>query len=285
MVTLADPCRKGPVRPPITSLDSGGGAEREHDMGPVVITGGFGRVGSLVRPALLTAHRLRVVDRVTGDTLPGEESLVADLAVPGVAEQALAGASGVIHLAGDPRPHATWEEVHRANVGLTRRVLDAAAEQGVPRVVLASTVHAMGEYNRPRHRPVDPAWEPRPCCAYGLSKVIVESLGRLHAELTGASVVGLRLGSTGYALDEARYLGMWLSERDAGPLMLAALTAGPGWSVHFGMSANTRRHWDLSSARKLGYEPRDDSEPYAATAGPPTAVICRIFDGEDNPRA
>ncbi|WP_169789105.1 NAD-dependent epimerase/dehydratase family protein [Nonomuraea candida] len=249
----------------------------------MVITGGFGRVGRLVRPALREAYPLRVVDRAAGEPLPGEEVLIADLAAPGVAEEALAGAAGLVHLAADPRTAATWEQVYRANVALTRRVLDAAAAREVPHVVLASTVHVMGEYNRPEHRPVDPAWEPRPCCAYGLSKTIVEALGRLHAELTGASVVCLRLGATGYPLDEARYLGMWLSDRDVGALMLAALGAGPGWSVHFGMSANTRRHWDLTSARKLGYEPRDDSEAYAATAGPPTVPVCRMFVGPDTP--
>ncbi|NUP63442.1 MAG: NAD-dependent epimerase/dehydratase family protein [Nonomuraea sp.] len=252
-------------------------------MGPVVITGGFGRVGRLVRPALLKEHPLRVVDRVAGQAMPGEEVVLADLGEPGVAERALEGASAVVHLAADPRAEASWEEVYAANVVLTRRLLDAAAARAVPRVVLASSVHAMGEYNRPGHRPVDPGWVPRPCCAYGLSKVVGETMGRLHADLTGASVVCLRLGSTGYPLDEARYLGMYLSERDAGALMLAALKAGPGWSVHFGVSANTRRHWDITSARRLGYTPRDDSEPYAATAGPPTVAICRMFDEGENP--
>ncbi|MEU8402466.1 NAD(P)-dependent oxidoreductase [Nonomuraea sp. NPDC048892] len=252
-------------------------------MGPVVVTGGFGRVGRLVRPALLKKYPLRIVDRVTGAVSPGEEVVAGDLAEPGLAEEALAGASAVVHLAADPRTDARWEEVYHANVALTRRVLDAAATHAVPRVVLASTVHVMGEYNRPEHRPVGPGWEPRPCCSYGLSKLVVESLGRLHADQTGASVVCLRLGATGYPLSERRYLGVWLSDRDVGALMLAALRAGPGWSAHFGMSANTRRHWDITSAMKLGYEPRDDSEPYAATAGPPTVPICRMFVGEDAP--
>jgi nucleoside-diphosphate-sugar epimerase len=220
---------------------------------------------------------------VNGERLPGEEAVLADLADPGVAERALTGAAAVVHLAADPRAHASWDEVYTANVLLTRLLLDAAAAQGVPRVVLASSVHAMGEYNRPQHRPIDPGWEPRPCCPYGLSKVVGETLGRMHAELTGASVVCLRLGSTGYPLDEARYLGMYLSGRDAGALTLAALTAGPGWSVHFGVSANTRRHWDIGSARRLGYTPLDDSEPYAATAGPPTVTVCRMFDEHENP--
>ena len=38
------------------------------------------------------------------------------------------------------------------------------------------------------------------------------------------------------------------------------------------ISANTRRWWDLSSARQLGYEPLDDAERWAAEieAVPPT---------------
>ncbi|MEU6715679.1 NAD(P)-dependent oxidoreductase [Nonomuraea sp. NPDC046802] len=253
-------------------------------MGPVVITGGFGRVGKLIRPALRKTYPLRIVDRVAGETAPGEETLVADLNAPGVAEEALAGAGGLIHLAANPRAEDTWEEVFDPNVSLTHRVLEAAAAQNVPKIVLASTVHVMGEYNRPEHRPVDPAWEPRPCCSYGLSKLVVESLGRVHAARTGASVVCLRLGTTGHPLTEARYLGMWLSGRDAGTLLCSALTAAPGWSVHFGVSANTRRHWDIGSAGKhLGYAPQDDSEPYAAEAGPPTVVVCRMFDDRENP--
>jgi uronate dehydrogenase len=252
-----------------------------------VVTGGFGRVGTLLRPALLGSHRLRLVDRVAGETGPGEEAMTADLADPGVADRALAGASALIHLAADARPSATWEEVHRANVAVTAGLLGAAAAHGVPRVVLASTVHAMGEYNRPEHYPVDPAWPPRPCCSYGLSKIVVESMGRLHAERTGASVVALRLGMTGYGASEQRYLGFWLSDGDVRALFTAALTAGPGWSVHFGVSANSRQQWDTgSAARELGYAPADDSERFAGTARPSTGLParpgdhgrCRMFD-------
>ena len=50
------------------------------------------------------------------------------------------------------------------------------------------------------------------------------------------------------------------------PLHTRALTApAPGYTVVYGVSANTRGWWDLSSARALGYDPQDDAETYADT--------------------
>lgn len=250
----------------------------------VVVTGAFGRVGAIVRPALRGQYRLRLVDRVSGPTAAGEEAVVADLADPDTGGRVLAGASALIHLAADGSPFAGWERAFAANVAPLRPLLDAAAAHRVPKLVLASSVHTMGGYNRPAHHPVDPAWSPRPCCDYGRSKVLVETMGALHAGRTGASVISLRLGLTGWPLDQVRYAGMWLSDRDAGSLFLGALRARIGHGAYFGVSANTRRHWDLTSARAdLGYDPRDDSEPLTASAGPPLDYVCGLFGPAENP--
>jgi hypothetical protein len=49
--------------------------------------------------------------------------------------------------------------------------------------------------------------------------------------------------------------------------------------VHFGVSANTRNHWDITSARhELGYRPEDDSELLADRTGPSSGPVCRLFD-------
>ncbi|MDT8913636.1 NAD(P)-dependent oxidoreductase [Amycolatopsis sp. PS_44_ISF1] len=252
----------------------------------VVVTGGLGRIGAVIGPALAGSARIRVVDQATSPPQFAAELVCGDLSDPRTADRALDGADAVVHLAGLGDPRAGWEEVYRANIVTTRHVLEAAERHGVRRIVLAGSVHAMGEYNRPATRPVDPARPPRPCCAYGLSKVAVELLGRLHAERTAASVVVLRLGLTGWPLTERRYLGMWLSDRDAAHAVLASLTAPPGFGAHFAVSANTRRHWDTGSATSaFGYRPRDDSEIWAAVTGPPAEHVCRLFGpAEDPPR-
>lgn len=252
----------------------------------VVITGGLGRVATVLRPHLRAHHRLRLVDRASSAepeaVEPGVEVHQADICDPDAAYQAFDGADAIVHLAGDSNPRHGWDEVYAANVPPTQAVLAAAAEQDVPKVVLASSLHAAGEYNRPEYWPVSPTLDPRPCCPYGVTKVEVEELGRSHAERTGASVTCLRLGLTGWPLAERRYLGMWLSNGDAGRLFLAALRTPEPYGVHFGVSANTRNHWDTTSAQAaLGYRPQDDSEIFAGSAGPSSGPVCRIFDDSD----
>lgn len=222
----------------------------------LVITGGMGRVAGVLRPRLRSRYRLRLVDRVAGPVTDGEELVVTDLtsAVP----EALRDADAILHLAGNPSPTADWDSLYEANIALTRRLLDAAA--GVPKIVLASSVHAAGGDSRPQCYPVDPASAPNPCCAYGLSKIVCESLGRYHAETLGSSVICLRFGLTGWPLTDLGHVGVWLSDDDAGRLVTAALSADVRFGVYFGVSANSIRHWDTTSAtRDLGYRPRDDS--------------------------
>ncbi|GAA1611474.1 NAD(P)-dependent oxidoreductase [Kribbella karoonensis] len=246
----------------------------------VVITGGLGRVATVVLPALRERYRVRLVDRATTGTRTAEV-VQADIGEPEAAHRAFAGAEAVLHLAGNSSPWQTWDSVYAANVRTTQIVLEAAAAHAVPKVVLASSIHALGEYNRPAYWPVDPRLDPRPCCPYGLGKVVLEALGRTHAERTGASVTCLRLGLTGWPPTERRYLGQWLSDGDAGRLVLAALRGGERYGVHFGVSANSRNEWDITSARhELGYRPEDDSEAFADRAGPSSGPVCRLFDPE-----
>jgi NAD+ dependent glucose-6-phosphate dehydrogenase len=249
----------------------------ENESAPLlVVTGGQGRVAGLVLPWLRKNYRLRLVDRA-----PGDGVVQTDIGDPGAAYRALEGADAVLHLAGNSSPWQTWDSVYSANVRTTQIVIEAAAAHAVPKLVLASSLHAMGEYNRLEHRPVDPRLDPRPCCPYGLGKVVLEALGRTYAERTGASVTCLRLGLTGWPLTERRYLGQWLSDDDAGRLVLAALQAEERYGAHFGVSANTRDHWDTTSARhELGYRPEDDSEAFADRAGPSSGPVCRLFETE-----
>ncbi|WP_427885690.1 NAD-dependent epimerase/dehydratase family protein [Kribbella sp. GL6] len=247
----------------------------------VVVTGGLGRVATVVSPWLRKHYRVRLVDRAVPRSRAGlhGELVQADIGDPESADDAVAGADVLLHLAGNSSPFQSWDSVYAANVRPTQAVLEAAEKHAVPKIVLASSLHAAGEYNRPRYRPVDPQLDPRPCCAYGLGKVVLEALGRMHADRTGASVTCLRLGLTGWPPDERRYLAQWLSDDDAGRLMLAALQSRERFGVHFGVSANARNYWDITSARhELGYRPEDDSETLADQAGPSSGPVCRLFD-------
>ncbi|GIG30807.1 NAD-dependent dehydratase [Cellulomonas marina] len=265
----------------------------------VVVTGGAGRIGTYLRRAdgglAARGWRLRLLDVTAPDELREDEiAYTADLSdeeCRDALDGAMTGADAVVHLAGIPTED-TWTRVRRANIDGTYRVLESARRCGVRRVVLASSNHAVGFYPTDAQAPVDAA--PRPDSYYGVSKVAVEALGSLYADRYGLAVVSLRIGLCTDGPGTTFDLGIWLSPADAVRLVHAALTgpvgaavgaaggatggaaggaAGGGQVVAYGISANTRAWWDLTSARALGYEPRDDAEVFAdrvvAYEGPP----------------
>ncbi|WP_097240883.1 MULTISPECIES: NAD-dependent epimerase/dehydratase family protein [unclassified Streptomyces] len=230
----------------------------------VLITGAAGRMGSCLRE-LLPAHgyRLRSFDRLP---VPGEpEAVVADLRDTEALAAAMDGVDAVVHLAGIPG-EAPFADILAANIDGTYRLYEAARAAGVRRVVYASSNHATGFTERPADGSSVPVDAPaRPDTYYGVSKCFGESLASLYADRHGIETVSLRIGSFTPEPRSVRMLSTWLSPADWARLAHAALT-GPvagGHTVVYGISANTRAWWDLSSARALGYRPQDDAEAYA----------------------
>jgi uronate dehydrogenase len=236
----------------------------------VLLTGAAGGVGTLMRELLPSyGYRLRLLDlRPLQDVRDTEEAVAADLSDPadeGALREAVQGAEAIVHLAGISL-ESSFEKILRANIVGTHRLYEAAREAGVRRVVFASSNHAVGFTPLPGEGegviPVETRH--RPDTYYGLSKTFGEDLAQLYWDRHGIETVSVRIGSCFPEPTSVRMLSIWLSPQDGARLVHAALTAeGVGHTVVYGSSANTRLWWDLSSARALGYEPRDDSEPYA----------------------
>jgi uronate dehydrogenase len=234
-------------------------------MAVVVITGAAGRIGAMLRPRLARPGRvLRLVDIAELSAGPGEEAVVATVTDLDAMTAAVAGAEAVIHLAGVPG-EGPWEDIALTNIHGTYAVFEAARRAGVPRVVFASSNHAVGFTPRERFPVPDYAF-PAPDTYYGVSKVAGEALGALYSHRYGLEVICLRILTCAERPTYPRALATWLSPDDAGRLFEASLDVPePGFRVAFGVSANTRGGWvSLAEARALGYEPRDDSERYAA---------------------
>ncbi|MEO8450977.1 MAG: NAD-dependent epimerase/dehydratase family protein, partial [Gemmatimonadota bacterium] len=134
----------------------------------IVVTGGLGFIGRhLVRRFVAEGRGVRILTR--GHPRTGSALVVSVGAEPDLAtlRAALEGADTVVHLAarvhvmretsGDP-----LEAFRRANVELTRRIVRAASDVGVRRLLFASSVKAMGESTtspwteQSATRPVDP---------------------------------------------------------------------------------------------------------------------------------
>jgi uronate dehydrogenase len=234
--------------------------------GTVLVTGAAGRIGTWLRGGLPErGWAVRCLDVVpVTDVRPGEQHMVADVTDLGAMEDATQGVDAVVHLAGVVG-ESTWAAINHANIGGTYAAIEAARRAGVPRVVLASSNHASGFTPRPASgllREQDAP--PRPDTYYGVAKVAMEALGSLYADRYGMDVVCLRIGSAFPEPTTTRMLATWLSPDDTVALIDAALTApSPGFTVAWGVSANTRNWWDLTAARALGYEPADDAEVYA----------------------
>lgn len=232
----------------------------------ILITGGSGRIGSMLRKRLARPGRiLRLLD-ITPPASPGldEQVVVASVTDMAAMTEACAGADAVIHLGG-VSGEGPWDRIIEINIQGTYTVLEAARRAGVPRVIFASSNHAVGFTPRSAFPAPDYAF-PAPDTYYGVSKVTGEALASMYHHRYGLDAICLRILSCFERPATLRMLSTWLSPDDAGRLFEACLTAErPGFRVAFGVSANTRGGWvSLDEARALGYEPRDDAEDYAA---------------------
>lgn len=230
----------------------------------ILLTGAAGGLGTLMR-GLLPAYgyELRLLDVRPIEGEP--DAITADLGDKKALREAARGVDAVIHLAGISL-ESSFDKILRANIEGTYNLYEAAREEGVRRVVFASSNHAVGFTPRPvGDDPLIAVDTPRrPDTFYGLSKSFGEDLAQFYWDKHGIETVSVRIGSCFLEPSSVRMLSVWMSPGDGARLFHAALTApAVGHAVVYGSSANTRLWWDLSSARALGYEPEDDSEQYA----------------------
>jgi uronate dehydrogenase len=231
----------------------------------IVITGAAGLVGSMLRPRLARPGRtLRVLDIAPLLAGPGEEAIQASVTDMDAMTAACESADVVIHLAGTPG-EAPWPRILELNVNGSYVTFEAARRAGVPRVIFASSNHAVGFTPRSAF-PVPEYAFPAPDTFYGVSKATIEALAAMYHYRYGLDAICVRILSCFPRPANVRMLSTWLSPDDAGRLFEACLTTPkPGFQVIFGVSANTRGGWvSLTGAKALGYQPADDAEVYAA---------------------
>ncbi len=235
----------------------------DTDTRPVVVTGGAGRIGGYLRQGLPAEGftTLRFLDR---HPIPGEKDVVVgDIGDPDVLDRAFAGARAVVHLAGAQEPDEATSEFIHSNVEAVVEILEAMRRNRVPRLIFASTNHADGF--SPRSAGFRGESIARPDNLYGATKIFGEALARLYWDRYGIRTAAIRIGSCFDRPTTPRMLGTWLSPRDAPRLIAACLMSEDlEFAVIPGISANTRRWWDLAPALALGYRPQEDAEVYAA---------------------
>jgi nucleoside-diphosphate-sugar epimerase len=267
----------------------------------IVLTGACGYVAQRMWEELTERFEVVALD-VTGTTSRGES-------LPGVVLCDLAaedrdsfrthfrGAAAVVHCAFVRAPQldaTSWRNntelkfnAELTNVRMAWNVYQTALEEGVPRVVVASSNHAADFYERliwsDRWDCVTPDMSPRSDNYYGWAKAAYELLGFVFAtgQVPGGrlEVVQLRIGGPrdGADLDDIkpgdikrmrRGLGAYLSRRDQVQLFVKSIEArdienehGVPFQIFYGVSGNTHNFWSIANARRvIGYAPEDNSQ-------------------------
>ena len=230
----------------------------------LLLTGASGHLGRVLRPRLRArCDALRLSDRAPiDDLLAGEEFFRVELGDGAAVCELAAGVDAIVHLGG-VSTEQPWTTILDGNIVGVYHLYEAARRQRVPRIVFASSNHVTGFYRQDQViGPKDPV---RPDGLYGLSKAFGENLAQLYWDRHGIETVSLRIGSAFAAPKDRRMLATWISFDDTERLIVAALTAPVvGHTVIYGLSDNTTGWWDNTSARHIGYRPRDSSENFRA---------------------
>jgi nucleoside-diphosphate-sugar epimerase len=221
-------------------------------------------------------------------------------------EAALGSTQNIIHLAAASGVDDSWSTVLQSNIIGTYNILEAARQNEVERVVLASTNHVLGMYEQ-EHRPalyergynllLNHETPPRPDSHYAVSKLCNEGHARYYVGNYEypKRVYVLRLGSIRDEENDHPYAdaeqgvrrGDW--ERDSGVYQQKVKRMKATWQsrcdvahmveccladetvtydVFYGISDNDRRWFDIEHARKIiEYRPQNNGEKWSE---PPT---------------
>jgi uronate dehydrogenase len=253
-------------------------------MKTVLLTGAAGGIGTRLRAMLKPIYPdLRLSDVVEPKDLGKDEQFVkADLADLAQVETICEGVEGIIHLGGRS-VEDRWEVIHQANIVGTYNLFEAARRKRVRRVIFASSNHAVGFYRRNRRIGTDTPV--RPDSRYGVSKAYGEALGAFYADKFGLGVLCVRIGNFGDKPLDKRRLSIWLHPEDFVQLLRIGLEHPElHYEVVYGVSNNDRSWWDNSTAFRLGYRPKHNSEDHrdealAAQAKAPADPLGDQFEG------
>jgi UDP-glucose 4-epimerase len=165
----------------------------------VAVTGGCGFIGSHVVDHLVAAgHDVVVIDVGGRWRNPAAQYRSADLFDEAALAQAVDGAQAIFHLAGAADVNEVAADPARAvrlNVEGTARVLDAARQGGVDRVLLASTVWVYGATAGQGERTEDALVDlSRSGHVYVATKLAAEMLAHSYREMFGQHYTILRYG-------------------------------------------------------------------------------------------
>jgi len=166
----------------------------------VLVTGGAGSVGRFVVDELRTrGHEVTVAGRREGLQITGARYVSLDCTDYAAVLEQMDKHDSVVHLAAIPQPDkAASQKIFDINCRGTYNVYQACADAGIKKLVISSSVNALGFFygNKPlpiQYFPVDEE-HPTLCSdPYSFSKKINEETGQYYWEKDGISSIAIRI--------------------------------------------------------------------------------------------
>lgn len=165
----------------------------------VLLTGGAGLIGRAIRTYLHDrGYDVRIIDTATPPDDPAIDYAQVNVLDFDAVRQQMRGCDAVVHMAAISNPYPMpGHEVVRINTTGAYTVFEAAAQEGIRRVVQASSINAIGcAWNlgdfAPLSLPVDESQPRLPQDPYSFSKAQIEDIGAYFWRRDGISGTALR---------------------------------------------------------------------------------------------
>ena len=230
----------------------------------IVLTGAAGYLGDLCRePLSKMCETLLSTDiaELKSKPLANESFVQADIGVFDEVAALMDGVEMVVHF-GSIADEAPWDRIFHSNMISAYNIWESAYQAGARRIVYASSIHAVGMYQK--SEAIDANVRHRPDTFYGLAKCFGENLGSLYWDKRGMESVAMRILSATPKPGNSRALGTWQSPDDAVQMVEKAVSSPTtGFTIVYGVSNNDRAGVDNSQAAYLGYRPKDNAEDFA----------------------
>lgn len=228
----------------------------------IIITGAAGTIGTILRRGLSSEYEISAIDKIA---VPQEEIIALDVSNYDQLKEAVKGHDVIIHLAwaywGDI-DHDAMLKVTEQNFQMYTNVYRAAIELNIPRVIMASSVHAdkdLFKKGEPSSLKVDRS---KPASGgYGAQKQAIESFGHAYANRGLFDVICLRFGAV-RPNDKLvpKEESIYLSHKDLVSAVKTVLEANiipDRYSTFYVISNNPGRIQSVENP--FGWEPQDNA--------------------------
>lgn len=234
--------------------------------GKILIIGSAGVVAEPLIKSLKNQYSLIGIDVVEQDEKNGITNYVGDSNDVEILEPLVSEVDYVILLA--TGVYGGWDGLMKTEINGTKLLLELAMKYNVHRVILASSNHTTGWYERMAikngyHETVHPETAARADGLYGISKSFAENIAQFASDWYGLPVSILRLGTLRRNMtleelidsNELEYLGngdfrkdrlnrSWLSFEDLVKIVDEELLSSQTFRLRFATSSPEQKEWN-----------------------------------------